>query len=431
MEGGPSHIDLFDPKPELNELAGKPLPAELQAGDHADGRVRLAAAGLASGSGSSTARAGSGSPTGCRTSPTCVDDLAVIRSCWAERAEPRRRRLPDEHRLDPRRPALAGELGELRPGHREPEPARLRRACRTTRRHGRRRPAQLGHRLHAGRLPGDALPRRRRADPQPRARPTGVGATAQRGKLDFLDQLNRRHAEPRPEQTELDARISSYELAFRMQAEAPEAVDLAQRDRRDPARSTAWTTRRPRASAASACWPAGWSSAACGSSSSTAAPGSQWDAHRDIERNHAELCRAMDQPVAGLLKDLKRRGLLDETLVVWGGEFGRTPMSEKGDGRDHNPYGFTMWMAGGGVKGGHGRRRDRRGRPARRRGPGPRPRPPRHDPPLPRPRPHPARSTATRAAPNGRPSTRGRCAGSCWLECDESAVAEWAVGSRQ
>ena len=80
--------------------------------------------------------------------------------------------------------------------------------------------------------------------------------------------------------------------------------------------------------------------------------GSKWDAHSGIEKNHGDNCRSMDRPVAGLLRDLKRRGLLDETLVVWGGEFGRTPMSEKGDGRDHNPYGFTMWMAGGGVKGG-------------------------------------------------------------------------------
>ncbi len=80
--------------------------------------------------------------------------------------------------------------------------------------------------------------------------------------------------------------------------------------------------------------------------------GSKWDAHEKIEKNHSELCRAMDKPVAGLLKDLKSRGLLQDTLVVWGGEFGRTPMSEKGDGRDHNPTGFTMWMAGGGVKGG-------------------------------------------------------------------------------
>ena len=80
--------------------------------------------------------------------------------------------------------------------------------------------------------------------------------------------------------------------------------------------------------------------------------GSKWDAHSGIEQNHGLHCGETDKPIAGLLTDLKRRGLLDETLVVWGGEFGRTPMSEKGDGRDHNPYGFTMWMAGGGVRGG-------------------------------------------------------------------------------
>ncbi|HWC88219.1 MAG TPA: DUF1501 domain-containing protein, partial [Pirellulales bacterium] len=80
--------------------------------------------------------------------------------------------------------------------------------------------------------------------------------------------------------------------------------------------------------------------------------GSKWDAHSKLEENHGKLCRSMDQPVAGLLRDLLSRGLLEETLVVWGGEFGRTPMSEKGDGRDHNPTGFCMWMAGGGVKGG-------------------------------------------------------------------------------
>ena len=80
--------------------------------------------------------------------------------------------------------------------------------------------------------------------------------------------------------------------------------------------------------------------------------GSGWDAHTDLEGNHSKMCRMSDQPIAGLLTDLKARGLLDTTLVVWGGEFGRTPFNEKGDGRDHNPWGFTMWMAGGGVKGG-------------------------------------------------------------------------------
>jgi uncharacterized protein (DUF1501 family) len=80
--------------------------------------------------------------------------------------------------------------------------------------------------------------------------------------------------------------------------------------------------------------------------------GSKWDAHSNVEANHSSYCRESDRPIAGLLKDLKRRGLLDSTLVIWGGEFGRTPMSESGNGRDHNPYGFTMWLAGGGIKGG-------------------------------------------------------------------------------
>ena len=83
-----------------------------------------------------------------------------------------------------------------------------------------------------------------------------------------------------------------------------------------------------------------------------AGAGSKWDAHSNIQGNHTERCGAMDLPVAGLIRDLKSRGLLDETLIVWGGEFGRTPMSEKGNGRDHNPWGFTMWFAGGGVQGG-------------------------------------------------------------------------------
>jgi uncharacterized protein (DUF1501 family) len=80
--------------------------------------------------------------------------------------------------------------------------------------------------------------------------------------------------------------------------------------------------------------------------------GSAWDAHQHIEDNHSKLCRSCDKPIAGLLADLKARGMLKDTLVVWGGEFGRTPFNELSDGRDHNPWGFTMWMAGGGAKGG-------------------------------------------------------------------------------
>ena len=114
--------------------------------------------------------------------------------------------------------------------------------------------------------------------------------------------------------------------------------------------------RAPSSSGRGACWPAAWSSAGSGSSSFIRAAGRwpwQWDAHDDIDANHEKMCGATDKPVAALLTDLKRTGLLDETLVVWGGEFGRTPVRQGGGrGRDHNATGFTMWMAGGGVKGG-------------------------------------------------------------------------------
>ena len=139
-----------------------------------------------------------------------------------------------------------------------------------------------------------------------------------------------------------------------MQTEAPEAVDLGAEDRGD---ATALRPRRRRSPRpfGEKCLLARrlvergvrFVQVYCGD-------GQQWDAHDDLEDNHGKRCRETDQPIAGLLTDLKRRGLLDETLVVWGGEFGRTPIvARRGDGRDHNPYGFTIWLAGGGVKGGH------------------------------------------------------------------------------
>ncbi len=179
--------------------------------------------------------------------------------------------------------------------------------------------------------------------------PAEVGAERQRSKMELLGRLNDRHQATRFDQSELDARIRSYELAFRMQAEAPEAIDLASETAET---QSLYGLDDPAAEATGRLCLLGrrlvergvrFVQIYCGA-------GSRWDSHSEIETNHAKACRAMDQPVAGLVKDLKRRGLLDQTLVVWGGEFGRTPMSEKGNGRDHNPYGFTMWMAGGGVR---------------------------------------------------------------------------------
>lgn len=181
--------------------------------------------------------------------------------------------------------------------------------------------------------------------------PTGISDERQQHKLAFLQGLNRQHLLQRPGDSELDARIATYELAFRMQAHAPEAVDLSQ--------ETAATQQlygldqKHTAAYGKNCLLArrlverGVRFIQLYSGS-----GSKWDAHSKIEQNHSQYCGETDKPIAGLLADLEQRGLLDETLVIWGGEFGRTPMSEKGDGRDHNPYGFSMWLAGGGVKGG-------------------------------------------------------------------------------
>jgi hypothetical protein len=183
------------------------------------------------------------------------------------------------------------------------------------------------------------------------AAPEHVTSAQQRLALDYLQRRNRMHQTGRDANSELEARIRSYELAFQMQAHAPEAVDLSTETAETKAlyglenKETARFGRN--CLLARRLVERGVRFIQCYHGS-----GSKWDAHKGIEANHKNMCREMDKPVTALLTDLRRRGLLDETLVVWGGEFGRTPMSEKGDGRDHNPSGFTMWMAGGGVRGG-------------------------------------------------------------------------------
>jgi hypothetical protein len=186
--------------------------------------------------------------------------------------------------------------------------------------------------------------------------PDGMDGASQRAQLDLLARLNHEHLDARPGGRELAARIDSYELAYRMQAATPEAVDLTQESPRtldeygvgraptDEFGRNCLIARRlvERGVRFVQLYSGG------GHLEET------WDAHAGIESNHGRHAAEVDQPIAALLADLARRGLLDQTLVVWGGEFGRMPFSEgKGaPGRNHNPYGFSMWMAGGGVKGG-------------------------------------------------------------------------------
>jgi len=187
-------------------------------------------------------------------------------------------------------------------------------------------------------------------------RPESMTDAVQREMLDTLRQYNDEHALARTGNSSLDARIASYELAYQMQSAAPEAVDLAAEDADTLA---LYGMNQPvTATFGRQCLMARrlvergvrFVQIYSGGNHNDA----NWDAHADLETNHNLHAAETDLPIAGLLTDLKRRGLLDETLIVWGGEFGRQPTAEyeNGTGRDHNAYGFTMWMAGGGVKGG-------------------------------------------------------------------------------
>ncbi len=178
---------------------------------------------------------------------------------------------------------------------------------------------------------------------------TGDSLEAQRRQLDFLQQLNRDHLAQAGRDEQIEGAIESFELAFRMQETAPEVMDLdrepkhihemygiGQKDTDNFGRQCLLARRFAEA----------------GVRYIQVSTGNVWDQHGNLKVGHERNCLQTDQPVAALLADLKQRGLLDETLVVWGGEFGRTPMVQGANGRDHNPQGFTMWMAGGGVRGG-------------------------------------------------------------------------------
>jgi hypothetical protein len=182
--------------------------------------------------------------------------------------------------------------------------------------------------------------------------PADVSPAQQRNTFDLVKKLN--EADLDANDSELTARISSYELAFRMQQHAPEAVDLSREDEKtkrlyglDNPQTNDFGTRLLLARRLVERGVRFVQVYSGGGPLIT-----QWDAHDDINGNHEKMCGHVDRPISGLLHDLKRRGLLDETLVVWASEFGRTPFSQGGKGRDHNPYGFTMWLAGGGAKGG-------------------------------------------------------------------------------
>jgi hypothetical protein len=349
LDGGPSHIDLFDPKPELTRLGGQPLPGSFKRPVTAMGRTAYTPLLPSKRNFKQHGKAATWVSDWYPEIATCVDDIAVIRSCYADGLN----HVGSLCQMNTGsvlggRPCLGawtlyglGSVSANLPGYvvmldYPEDPPGSTRNWGT----GFMPAAYQGTKFRDGKTPILYL------EPAEQA-----AAGQQRGKLDFIQELNRRHRLQRSEDDDLEARIAAYELAYRMQVSAPEVVDLSQEtaetralyglDHKDTQRYGRNCLLARRLVERGVRFVQLYSGS-----------GSKWDAHSNVEGNHARYCRESDRPIAGLLQDLKRRGLLESTLVIWGGEFGRTPMSESGNGRDHNPYGFTMWMAGGGIKGG-------------------------------------------------------------------------------
>jgi Protein of unknown function (DUF1501) len=347
LEGGPSHLDTFDPKPALDRLAGQPMPESF-------GRP-LTAMGTASNTIMPTKRifkqyGQSGIPVSdwLPNIAEHADDLAVIRSCWADGLN----HVGSVCQMNTGsilagRPSLGSWATYGLGAANQNLPAFII-MCDDK--------EVLGGAKNwsSGFLPAVYQGTQFRQGPTPifhLAPPETVGDDQQRNKLDLLAQINKRFSESRTDDTELLARLNSYELAYRMQSAAPEAVDLSKES--EATKKLYGIDNPATAKYGTMCLLARrlvernvrFIQLYSGS-------GSAWDAHNNIESNHSRMCLSTDKPIAGLLADLKSHGLLDTTLVVWGGEFGRTPFNEKGDGRDHNPWGFTIWMAGAGIKGG-------------------------------------------------------------------------------
>ncbi|MSV29919.1 MAG: DUF1501 domain-containing protein [Bryobacterales bacterium] len=328
MEGGPSHIDLFDPKPALEKLAGERTPESF--------KLPVTSA------------------TGSHRMP-----LVPSQRKWKQhggRLESRRFRPADEYRVDPGgRPSLGAWTTYGLGAANQNLPAFV---VLTDDKVVRGGPTNWSSEFLPATYQGTHL--QKDGPPILDLLPPGhVSDRQQRSRLDLLQALNRHHSGQWPSEDELDARMESYELAYRMQGAAPEIVDLAKES--EATRKLYGMDDKVTAKFGGNCLLARrlvengvrFGEVYCGS-------GSGWDAHSQLEENHSKWCAVSDKPVAGSLADLKSRGLLESTLVVWGGEFGRTPFTDTNStglnpekyGRDHNPWGFTMWMAGGGVKGG-------------------------------------------------------------------------------
>ncbi|MFN0050961.1 MAG: DUF1501 domain-containing protein [Planctomycetales bacterium] len=348
MHGGPAHVDLFDPKPDLVKYAGQPLPESF---GPVMTRRKVAHNPLLGPVMPFHPRGESGLeisdflPHIARR----ADDLCVIRSCHGDSVNhPQSVYQMNTGSILTGRPSLGSwvayglgtENANMPAFVVLPDPGGGVKGG----------PPAWG----SGYLPATYQGTTMRPGPSPilylRPQPE-VADDQQQGMLDLVRTLNARHLEEREFDGELAARVQAYELAFRMQSAAPEVVDLAQETK--ATRSLYGIDDKETAEFGTRCLLARRMIERGVRFVQLYAGGTDgWDAHNDLAKNHGEMCRRTDKPVAGLLDDLQQRGLLDDTLVIWGGEFGRMPMSEQGTGRDHNPWGYSVWLAGAGVRGG-------------------------------------------------------------------------------
>lgn len=350
MYGGPSQVDTFDPKPELDRYHGKPIPV-FRKEDAFMGKTNPNAMR----SPFQFAQHGQSGIEMCDQFPHLAqhaDELCVIRSMHCE---------SNNHG-----PALFQmQSGSLLAGHPSigawatyglgSESADLPGFVVMLDHQG--APVNGAMNWSNGFLPASyqGVPFRNSGEPIAYVKPPkGMSQARQRSQLDLLAEFNTEYAAQHPAEEALAARVEAYELAFRMQTRAPEAVDLSRETERTKSeygldnKVTQHFGRNCLLARRLVDRGVRFVQLYSGGNEGPRA----WDAHDDLEKNHRLHCTETDRPIAALLSDLKRRGLLDSTLIVWGGEFGRTPTAEGGKGRDHHARGFSMWMAGGGIKGG-------------------------------------------------------------------------------
>ena len=349
MAGGPSHIETFDPKPLLNKLHGQVRPKEF-------GEVKYQFVNAESrllGTKRTFKKYGKAGIDVSDLFPhqaEIVDDLAIIRSCHGDMVVHSAAQYQlMTGRILPGFPSMGswvmyglGTESESLPGYvvmPDPDGA-----------------LEAGQPMYTnGFLPAVYQPTMMRSGAKPVLNldlPKGVALDQRKKTIELIRGLN--EAAIRGEDAEFEARVNAYDLAFKMQTEAPAVFDISSEPESikelygigkeptdDYGRRCLLARRMVEKGVRFVCVVSG------------GGPGNmQWDAHDDIEENHLRMAAQTDKPVAALIKDLKQRGLLDQTLVLWGGEFGRSPESQGSKGRDHHNLGFTMWMAGGGIKGG-------------------------------------------------------------------------------